>query len=217
MLLIWLRHALPYRTIGVMFGLSKSSVGRILFEEVNGAAAQLHSYVNMNGFMNETPPTDFPTAYGILDGTEMEIQAWKDKAFSGKARTFTLKYQVMIGIATGTVYDIYGPCLGSVHDITMYIKSTLSDVISEAGVFILGDKGYIGAYNIITPHKKKDGAPLQQWQKNYNHRLAHYRITVENHFSHLKKWKILAHTYRGDIERHKFIVAACEVLLYLEQ
>ena len=47
----------------------------------------------------------------------------------------------------------------------------------------------------------------------YNKQLAQTRIKVENHFSHLKKWKALKNIYRGNLQTHKDIFWCCEILI----
>jgi hypothetical protein len=81
----------------------------------------------------------------------------------------------------------------------------------------LGDKGYIGCDNIVTPYKqKKHQLTLTNNEREYNLNLAH-RIKVENYFCHLKKWKVLSHVYRGSVSVHKIIVLCYIVLINVEK
>ena len=63
----------------------------------------------MDELKKEVSPKEFPTAKGILDGTECQIQKTTEDAYSGKKKQYSLKYQVTIGISTGKVHHIYGP------------------------------------------------------------------------------------------------------------
>lgn len=198
--------------------MTKSTVSRIVHEEVERIASMLTDSINIDNFWLESSPKEFPLCYGIIDSTELQIQVWQEHAFSGKKMLFTLKYQAVVGIETGKLLDLFGPVVGSTHDLEVYYKSTFSTWLKSNKVQILGDKGYIGCDNVVTPYKRKNKKqPLPKEQQQYNLKLAQYRIKVENHFSHLKNWKILSNVYRGDLTTHSQIVACCELLLTLEK
>ncbi len=65
--------------------------------------------------------------------------------FSGKAKHFTIKYQVLVGAKTGEILHIYGPEKGSTHDITMLKKSELSEFMQSEREKMFGD----GAFGVV--------------------------------------------------------------------
>lgn len=216
-LLFWLRYYLPYRTIAVIFHLSKSQIHRIIQSSVQDLAQQGETYFDMENAWDEVRLDDWTTTVGIIDSTEVQIQTWQQRAFSGKKKAFTLKYQVVIGIQTGITLNIFGPILGATHDATIYRKSSVSGWLSDHSVTILGDKGYNGCGGVISPFKRKRKTiPLTLEEQSFNVTLAQQRIRVENHFANLKKWKILSHVYRGSLESHQDIFLCCEILLSLQ-
>ncbi|MGZ4850102.1 MAG: transposase family protein [Candidatus Bathyarchaeia archaeon] len=217
---------MPIRAIAVIFHLSRSQTHSIIQEEIRILAKQLSSFFNMEEAWDEERCERYPKAIGIVDATEHFIQTWQDRAFSGKKGAFTLKYQVVIGIDTGIsilvmflidflgkVLNIYGPAVGSRHDVDMFSDSNVSYWIRENDVELLGDKGYIGCTNVITPYKKEEDNILDEHKKTFNLRLAQKRIKIENHFASLKKWKVLSHVYHGDLESHRDIFICCEILI----
>lgn len=216
MLLFWLKHYIPFRALGVLFGITKSTACRIIQEELERVGRMIEHYCSIDNFFKETPPAEFSTCYGIIDSTEFEIWSWKDQSFSGKKMKHTLKYQAVVGIDTGTLLHLYGPICGAQHDVEVYYKSYFYNWLQQNNGHVLGDKGYVGCSNIVTPYKKK-GQSLTNVQQQYNLTLAKYRIKVENHFCHLKKWKVLLYPFRGNLKSHSTIVSCCEVLLAFEQ
>ena len=80
---------MPYRTITVFFHLDKSSIQRIINKELETNASTITDYVNCNKIQLEQHP-NWPNTIGIIDSTEIYIQTWQPKAFSGKAKRFTL-------------------------------------------------------------------------------------------------------------------------------
>src|SRR5262249_35818850 len=96
---------------------------------------------------------DWPNCIGIVDTTEIIIQAWQQQSFSGKKKNFTLKYQVIINFS-GKVLNIYGPSFGSLHDVPIWHNSNIGLWLIDNNKFVLGDKGYIGCGGVIYPEKK---------------------------------------------------------------
>jgi len=201
----------------VIFHLSKSQIHLIIQTGIKELSNKAEKYFDLDNSHNETLYSEYPLTIGIVDSTELQIQCWQQKSFSGKKKAFTLKYQVTIGINSGKVLHIFGPKAGSIHDITIYHESQLPQWLCDNSVTVLGDKGYIGCNGVITPFKRRRREiPLTFDQQMFNVALAQKRIKVENHFASLKKWKVLSHIYRGSLESHKDIFLSCELLISLE-
>jgi hypothetical protein len=211
--LFWSRHYFPLRPLGVLFHLSKSQIGRIIEEELDKLVARYPEFINLNDI-------DFDTAFvlknvvGIVDSTEIVIQSWHPKSFSGKKKDFTLKYQVTIDFGTGVTVHIAGPYLGSVHDAKIWQESLLGDYLAESYLFVIGDKGYIGCESVHAMRKKKGGqVVLSDEDEQYNRNLSRVRIRVENHFADIKQWKCVSHVFRGkNLSDHWKVYFACEIL-----
>lgn len=211
--LFWCRHYFALRPLGVLFHLSKSQIGRIIEEELEKLVGLASTFITLdemdfdNSFM-------LKNVVGIVDSTEVLIQSWHEKAFSGKKKNFTLKYQATIDIATGRTLHIAGPYLGSVHDARIWRESLLGEYLAKDELFVLGDKGYIGCKSVYAMKKRKTGqARLSAEDDLYNRKLASSRIRVENHFADVKQWKCISHVFRGkNLSDHWKVYFACEIL-----
>jgi IS5 family transposase len=88
------------------------------------------------------------------------------------------------------------------HDLALF-KS--SGVRVRAEVELLADTGYQGVdklhQNSYTPHKRSKRNPLTPRQKQHNKALASRRIPVEHVLRYLKRFRILASTYRNRRKR----------------
>jgi hypothetical protein len=211
--LFHLRHYLPVRAGCILFNLEKSQYEDILWTEIqNFLNKHLLFYFDLEQRQISNEAQEFPNTFLVVDTTEVIIQTFTRKSFSGKKKHFTLKYQLAVGLRTGEILDVYGPCLGSVHDAKIWKESRLGDLLEDADEFILGDKGYIGCNRVVHPHKKQGFQPLSQVQVEFNRKLSHYRILVENMNANIKNWSILSHVYRGDVDRHRDIFLCCVIL-----
>src|SRR5690242_1635509 len=102
----------------------------------------------------------------VIDGTDCPIERpSKSKLerkifFSGKKKEnarskYKLKYTVGVQIGLGTIVFVDGPDPGSKTDVRVFQESELMSEISclDSPEFILGDKGYQGVPNALTPFK----------------------------------------------------------------
>lgn len=149
---------------------------------------------------------------GIVDCTEVHINAWHADSFSVKKAHHTIKYQVIINVSTMKVMNIYGPFRGSVHDSVVYKKSDFALWLFDNDLRILGDKAYTGCSGVISPVKKNNFRYTPTQRRRFNFGVAQKRIFIENHFAQLKVWRILTHCYRGSLVKHSTIFWACEIL-----
>jgi hypothetical protein len=219
MMLFHLKHYLPIRTACILFNLERSRYEEIINSEIQSF---LFTYqddyfqLERRMFGNSTP--EFPNSFMIVDSTEVLIQAFKKKSFSGKKNNFTLKYQILVGVLTGEILHVHGPEHGSVHDTTIWKNSNVPAFLAQENETVLGDKGYVGCSGVLHPHKKathpifNDRIPFNQAQIDHNHNISKYRILIENVNSWIKNWSILSTVYRGNLESHRDIFLTCCIL-----
>jgi hypothetical protein len=197
----------------VIAGMSKSGVWKLVHTELEKLVAWNHQkYISIDNWKEDDIFTEWPKVIGIIDCTELSINAWHRNAFSVKKAHHTIKYQVVINISNGKLLHIYGPFKGSRHDAKVYTNSGLALWLLNHNLQILGDKAYVGSSGVIASIKKSNFRYSKRECKNFNLKLSQKRILIENHFAHLKIWKILTHCYRGDIEQHAVIFWGCEIL-----
>jgi hypothetical protein len=88
------------------------------------------------------------------------------------------------------------PHIGTIHDIKMYELVTPPLRENES---LLADKAYVAERyrgKLIGPIKKGKGGELTKKQESYNLIHRWYRSTIEHAIGYLKRYKILAGTYR---------------------
>jgi hypothetical protein len=107
-----------------------------------------------------------------------------------------LKWQLAVS-TDGEPFHISNVVHGSMADVTLVRESGLLDRLSS-GTRILGDKGYVGEDQIVTPQKKPRLAELKEEDKKENKVKNSKRVVVENCFHEFKKWAILGGEYRGE-------------------
>ena len=235
-LTLWfLSTGADYRTIGHLFGVSKSTVC-IVTKEVCTALVDvlLPKYVRflsgeslrevVDGFKLKY---DFPQCAGAVDGTHIPIispEEYPADYFNRKGWHSIVMQGTMNHL--GQFVDIYVGWPGRVHDARVFANSTLykkgqdgvllpnwTETISgkDVSLVILGDPAYP-----LLPWLMKtypDNGRLNQQQKTFNYRLSHARVVVEHAYGRLKgRWRCLQK--RLDIsvcDVPKFVVA-CVVL-----
>ena len=92
--------------------------------------------------------------------------------YSGKYKESVLKGEMAMAVAAGFPLDWSGLHVGTMHDITMWRKVQRSLFDWE---YWIGDKGYIGAPEIICEYKMYKGRPLTTEQIEFNRMLQFYR------------------------------------------
>jgi hypothetical protein len=136
--------------LGALFGVSKSTAHQIVHEEFQRVADLTFAYVSMDSFFLEVPPRDFSDCFGIIDSMEMQINSWKDQAFSGKKNIHTLKYQAVVGVSSGKLLNIAGLYCESMYDSHIFQQTNINNWLQQNNGQLLEDKGYIGCDNIVT-------------------------------------------------------------------
>jgi hypothetical protein len=211
----WCRNNPPLKTLAVLYNLSKSQIGNILREEADLLSSRVCDFVNMKD-IDILDHFFLPNCVGVVDSTEIEINCWIGDSFSGKKGVHTLKYQVVCCLITGKPIHIYGPCLGKVNDASIWKDSGLGEYLEENDLWVLGDKGYQGCLRVKNCLKKSRGElTLEHDKKEYNRNISKKRIIIENHFADVKKWKVISHVFRGDLNYHVKIFVTCEILTIL--
>ena len=213
----WCRHYPSYATLGTLFGLSKTRTKRIIKVQCRNMSTRINDFVSLNN-ADTLDGFFLPGCVGAVDSAELEIYAWVGDAYSGKAKCFTVKYQVTVCLVTKKPIHIFGPSFGKEGDTNQWVRSELADWLELNDLWVIGDKGYVGCRRVKHCLKKRAGQlnlPLES--KEYNKNISQKRVFVENHFADLKKFKVLSHTFRGHLDEHVHIFYCCEILLALSR
>ena len=224
-----------FRTIGHLFGVSKSAVS-IIVQEVCAAITEKLLPTNIqfptgeklqqtvDGFMDRY---GFPQCFGVVDGSHIPIVS---------PQYFPADYYNRKGwhsvILQGTVnhlgqfIDVNVGWPGRVHDARVFSNSKIFELgqtgklvpdraktITAASsqkvpLCILGDPAYP-----LLPWVMKafpDNGRLTRQQKTFNYRLCRARVIVEHTYGRLKgRWRCLRKQLDVDVYRVPELVAAC--------
>jgi hypothetical protein len=145
-----------------------------------------------------------------LDVTECPIHKPLDyeeqlKYYSGKSGMHSIKYELAVEISTGFIVWFWGPCYGSVHDLTIVRQSGIISLLS-ADELIMADKAYIGEPKIVTAFKQ----PQTDIERAINSIFYSHRTIVENAFGRFKNFGFTQKEWRHQPELH-FIAMKCLV------
>ena len=147
----------------------------------------------------------------FIDGTEQELPKPKDKGhrkefYSGKRKRHTAKIQV-VSTEKKLVSHLSRYVPGRVSDHLLLRATGIVRRIPE-GVVVRVDKGYEGLeeeypeVRVEKPKKARRGHPLTALEKILNRTMSALRMPVEHVIGHLKKYRMLAGIYRGNLERY---------------
>jgi hypothetical protein len=158
---IWLRRYPTHETLGYLFGVDATTVGRIVGRvlpllEASGKATMRmpdpgrKRRLSLDALLESTPGLAV-----IVDSFEQRVQKprsgsgsdeppkKKDRYYSGKKKQHTLKSQVSVDEETGQVVDVSDSVPGPTADKTLLQESKLLERL-PAGVGALGDLAYLG-------------------------------------------------------------------------
>jgi hypothetical protein len=158
----------------------------------------------------------------LIDATERSHRRPQDegeqrKKYSGKKKRHTVKNTVIATMSKWILFLGY-TVAGSIHDYTQFkqefpIDGDMDEVIQWFEDFVLWlDLGYLGTQKtyktetVNMPHKKprkskKNPSPtLTEEQKAENRAISRVRVIVEQAISGLKRFNIVAHTFRNRLK-----------------
>jgi hypothetical protein len=157
----------------------------------------------------------FSTSLLIVDGTECPIErpiedAIQNFFYSGKKKKHTIKYLVAVRITDGRIVWVSEPAPGRIHDITLY-RMHLQPLILPWET-LLGDKGFQGEPELITPVK---GRTLTPFEKASNTYIGSVRAIIERTIGRIKRFAAVSHVWRHDRALHPVVFKVCANLAQL--
>lgn len=232
-LTIWfLSTGSDFRTIGHLFGVSRSTVCLVTREVCQAmVAVLLPKYIRfpvndglkevVTGFKHKW---GFPQCAGVVDGTHIPIvspQEYPADYFNRKGWHSILMQGTVNHL--GHFVDVYIGWPGRVHDARVFTNSTLYRKGQEGALLpqwvehlegrdvplvILGDP----AYPLLSWLMKAfpDNGRLTSQQKLFNYRLSRARVVVEHAYGRLKgRWRCLLKRIDIDVQNVPELIAAC--------
>ena len=199
------RLASPTRwcDLETIFGRSRSALSELFLETLEHAHKFLSKYQNhfRSGLVERRAAlysqkirekgAPLNRCIGFIDGTAVRIARpvrGQKSCYSGHKRTHALKYQSVIG-PDGLFLHVWGPLEGRRHDMTLYRRSGMDQLLEEAlymeGVqyYLYGDPAYV-----LRPWLQKGfrGVGLTPDMTAFNRRMSSLREAVEWGYKEIK-------------------------------
>jgi len=191
-LLLYYRTYVTHEFIGYLVGLHNSNICR-LFKKLEPMLAKKVTIKKDRSLTAEE------VLKIIADVTEQPTQRPTKKQkryYSGKKKRHTIKTEIIVK-SNGEIISVSRSAPGRKHDFRIRKEGKPLPGFTERYV----DSGYQGlqklASKVTLPFKGSKKRPLTPEQKKHNHKLARFRVKVENKIRELKIFKILKEVYRN--------------------
>lgn len=222
--MVWLRVYPTHEVLGYLFGISDSTVSRIiqrvlpLLEQAGRDTMRMPDPGRKRRRSLDELLHDTPELAVVIDTFEQKIQRPKDPNerdtfYSGKKKTHTLKSQIAVDEDTGAVVDVSDSVPGPTADIKVLEQSGLLKRLPE-GVGGIGDLAYMGIDKLhpqglgAAPRRKPRGQPRPPEDVAYNSAFSRRRIIVENTIGRFRRFLSLTQTDRQHRQNHSARVRA---------
>lgn len=216
---VWLRVYPTHEVLGYLFGVSDSSVSRViarmlpLLEQAGRDTMRMPDPGRKRRRSLDKLLSDTPELALVIDSFEQKVQrpkavAERDGWYSHKKRTHTTKSQIAVDEETGRIVDVSASVSGRTHDLTLLKQSELLVRLPD-GVGGIGDLGYQGIRDLhplaACPRKKPWGKhkPRPPEDIAYNRVFSQRRIIVENTINRIRRYQSLSQADREHRRRHE--------------
>ena len=233
---IWrLAKNVEYRTLVALFGLGRSTVGKIVVETCQAISRHLFSqYVKVPQQSKLRAIVDmferrwgFPQAVGAIDGSHIPIVRPVESAsdYYNRKGYFSIIVQGVVD-CHGQFMDAYIGWPGKLHDARVFYNSAFYRKNTEGQLFpnwtrrlygtdvplvILGDPAYPLLPWLMKPYPETSNTTAEE--KHFNYRQSRARMVVENSFGRLKgRWRCLLKRMDYELSNITCVVAACITL-----
>jgi hypothetical protein len=221
---VWLRVYPTHEVLGYLFGISDSTVSRMvarvlpILEQAGRDTMRMPDPGRKRRKSLDQLLSDTPDLAVVIDSFEQKVQRPKDPNerdgfYSGKKKTHTLKSQVAVNEETGAIVDISDSVAGPTADINLLEQSGLMKRLPD-GVGGIGDLAYVGIENLhpqgkgACPRRKPRGKPRPPEDVAYNTLFSRRRIIVENTIARFRRYQSLTQTDRQHRQNHASRVRA---------
>lgn len=201
--LFYLRHYPTFEILGLQFNVSKTEANdtvhywlkllRLLLPAslIEEAESNNNDFVAVQEWLLEFEL--------IVDSLEQARERPKDNEeqrsyYSGKKKQHTYKSQIVTLPEGKDIIDVIAGEKGPTSDISLF---RIQESKFAPGQGFAGDKGYVGAENVKTPHKKPKGGELTEQQKLENKDFSStQRIFVEHVIRLLRIFRVTKERFR---------------------
>ena len=223
LILLWAKVYPSYLFLEYLFGIDESTVSRVIsstklllqgkFVFQDPRSQKGRKQVKTLEELREILPPDIELEDILVDGTEQPIprperKTKRSKYHSGKKKRFTVKTQIAT-TKDGYILHVNGTHPGRDHDYKIFKASMLPQIIPK-GSKLYGDSGYQGVqkdfpdlYSVIPAKRSKSHPELTRSEKIMNTKQRKVRVKVEHAISRLKKYQVLAQSYRHSLQNYE--------------
>ncbi|WP_404200358.1 transposase family protein [Streptomyces tauricus] len=173
---VYYRTNLTMRQLGPLFGVSSSTVCRVI-----------QRFGPLLALEPVSRPADAADRLWIVDGTLVPVRDRKVGASSRNYRFFA-NVQVIVDANTRLVIAAARPAPGTTADTHAWRASVLAEHCH--GVTVLGDGAYLNC-QMVVPHRKRPRRPLLAGEEADNAAHRKVRARVEHVIGRMKNYKIL--------------------------
>jgi hypothetical protein len=215
---MWLRGYPPHAVLGYLFGVSDSTVSRLIqrvlpvLEQAGRDTMRMPDPGQKRRRTRAALLQDTPELVGVFDPFEQRVQRPRDKdeadgRYSGKKKQHTVKSQVAVDEESGRVVDIADSVPGPKADITLLEESALMQRLPD-GVGGIGDAADQGIEKLhpqglgASPRKKPRGKPRPPEEVAYNTAFSSRRMILENTIGRLRRYQSITQTDRNQRQLH---------------
>ena len=219
---VWLRQYPTYLVLGYLWGVSETTVMRVVQR-----LAPLLAADGRQRFTLPAPGTrsrrgldallaDVPGLALVVDTFEQHVQrpqrrADADGYYSGKKTMHTVKSQVVVDERDGCIVAVAASVPGPTNDLALLRRSGVLERL-PAGVGVLGDLAYVGVAQShplgCTPRRKPRKQPRPAEDVAYNTAFARRRIVVEHSIGRMRRYRAVSERDRHHRRWHSVRVCA---------
>jgi hypothetical protein len=221
---IWLRLYPIHEVLAYLFGISDTTVSRVLARVLPLLEASGRDTMRMPDPGRKRRRSldallaDTPGLAVVIDSFEQRVQRHQDRKaadeyYSGKKKQHTLKSQVAVDEETGQIVDVAESVRGPTADIKLLDESHLLERLPE-GVGAIGDLAYVGIEKLhprglgAAPRRKPRGKERPAEDIGYNRAFAKRRIVVEHSIGRMRRYQSLTQMDRNHRQQHTARVRA---------
>ncbi len=221
---IWLRLYPIHEVLAYLFGISDTTVSRVLARVLPLLEASGRDTMRMPDPGRKRRRSldallaDTPGLAVVIDSFEQRVQRHQDRKaadeyYSGKKKQHTLKSQVAVDEETGQIVDVAESVRGPTADIKLLDESHLLERLPE-GVGAIGDLAYVGIEKLhprglgAAPRRKPRGKERPAEDICYNRAFAKRRIVVEHSIGRMRRYQSLTQMDRNHRQQHTARVRA---------
>ncbi|MFE3742067.1 transposase [Streptomyces sp. NPDC059134] len=184
------RTNLTLRQLAPLFGVSKSTAGRVINHLGPLLALQPRKRFDKDTVL---------IVEGALIPTRDHTIAERSKNYR-----YSTNHQVVIDADTRLVVVVGRPLAGNRNDCKVWEESGAKSAVGKT--LTIADGGYPGT-GLVIPHRRQRGQrELPAWKEEHNRSHKQVRARVEHVFARMKTWKILRDCHlKGDGVHHAML------------